>query len=128
MAATTARHDLSGDCGRAQALPGSGRPDLGLQFGNVLVSLGEQLTPTNLSANGILQELGGGKSTLLHQFVEIVWKIDLHPRHTPKYTPSKLRGKNPHHSAQIRDLSALLRPSNVAADKRRAQPSASATS
>ena len=97
MAVTTAPDELSSDCAGAQALPGSGVADLGDQFGNVLVPLGEQFTPTNLSTHGVLQELGGGKATLLHQLVEIVWKIDLHTRHTPKYTPSKLSGKRLSH-------------------------------
>ena len=113
MAATTAPSDLPGDCASAQALAGSGLAELGYQFGNVLVPLGQQFTPTNLSTHGILQELGGGKATLLHQLVEIVWKIDLHTRHTPKYTPSRWSGKRVSHSVRICNPSGVLRPANV---------------
>jgi hypothetical protein len=108
LAAPTVPNDLSGGCASAQALPDSGLADLGHQFGNVLLPLGEQLTPTNLSTHRILQELRGGKVTLFHQLVEIVWEIDLHTWHTPKYTPSRPSGKRLSHSVHMRDPSTVL--------------------
>ena len=48
----------------------------------------QQFAATHLRTHGILQELRGRKATLLHQLVEIVWKVDLHARHTPNCTPT----------------------------------------
>jgi hypothetical protein len=40
-----------------------------------------------------LQQLRGRQTTLLDDFIEFVRQIDLHSRHTPKYTPIELCGK-----------------------------------
>ena len=38
-----------------------------------------------------LTEFGRRQARLLDQLVQFVRKIDLHPRHTPKYTPYTLK-------------------------------------
>ena len=64
-----------------------GFPDLIDQLGQVAVGLGEKLPAAKLSPYGTLQELRGGKATILHRPVQVLWKVYLEPWHTPKYTP-----------------------------------------
>ena len=59
------------------------------KFGGVLRTCRHQFESPYLSTNSLLQQLGGWQTTLLHELVEVVGKVDLHARHTPKYTPIK---------------------------------------
>jgi hypothetical protein len=60
--------------------------DLSEQPGQVLIGLAEQVLAAYLRADGFLQKLGRRQPPGLELFVEVIWKIHLHSRHTPNYT------------------------------------------
>jgi hypothetical protein len=81
------------EIGGAGALAGRWRADLSGQLRNVHLAGGQQLTAPDLGLDRLLQQLGSRQMLFLYLLVEIVGQIDLHPRHTPKYTHLK-RGGN----------------------------------
>src|SRR5687767_6092773 len=76
----------SGDVGRSGSLHRRWGPNLFLQFGRVLFTRRHQLAPPHLSTDGLLQEFRSWQTAVLHHLVKVVVQVDLHSRHTPKYT------------------------------------------
>jgi hypothetical protein len=56
------------------------------ELSEILVGLGEEFQSADLCPDCELQELGSWEALGLDELVEIVREIDLHTRHTPKYT------------------------------------------
>jgi hypothetical protein len=56
------------------------------ELSEILVGLGQEFQASDLCSNCELQEFGSWEAFGLDQLVEIVREIDLHTRHTPKYT------------------------------------------
>src|SRR5262249_19813919 len=61
------------------------RADLGDQFIEVGVGVREQVLAAHLRTHRLLQELRGRQAAGLDLVIEIVWQVDLQPRHTPNY-------------------------------------------
>ena len=100
------QHDSAGLAGRSlrdsvgsrlgsRTLAGPRLTNLRNQIGNVSVALRKQVQTTQFSANGFLQKLGSRQTAFFDQTVQIVREIDLHTRHTPIYTPYRVKVKLP---------------------------------
>jgi len=96
---------------------------LGEQLGGKTVGFRKQVKTADLCSNGALQQLGGRKTALFHETVELVRQINLHAWHTPKYTPSA-SGINGSSCAAGANARAFSRPSTERWSRRRCSPRA----
>jgi len=62
--------------------------DLGHELSQVRVGLLQKLLTAELGAHGLLKQLGGGETSLLHLPVKVIGEVDLDPRHAPNHTPT----------------------------------------
>ena len=83
--------------------------NLGGQLIHVAIRFAEEFTPPDFRTHGVLQQFGRRKSALLYQLVKVVRQVDLHARHTPKYTPYGFSRKRENSGS----LATPLRPPNV---------------
>jgi hypothetical protein len=60
--------------------------DLVEELTEILVGGFEEFLPSEFNADRFLQQLGRGKTAILHCSIEIFGEVDLHPWHTPKHT------------------------------------------
>lgn len=75
------------DVGRTCALSSRRRTHLSLEVRGVGLARAQQLPAAHLGTDSILQEFRSRQTTVLYQLIEIIGEVDLHARHTPKYTP-----------------------------------------